>query len=73
MSLTDLDQALLVRLDEYLTERDSALVAHLNQVTRHLQEDARERTRLVAQVTALARLAEQLGTDLQTTPRRSRP
>ena len=66
MSLSDLDQALLMRLDDYLTERDSALVAHLDAVTQRLAQDADERAQLERHISALARHVTALSRDLRT-------
>ena len=66
MSLSDLDQALLMRLDDYLTERDSALVAHLDAVTQRLQQDADERAQLERHISALAQHVNALSRELRT-------
>ena len=66
MSLTDLDQALLMRLDDYLTERDGALVAHLEAVTQRLQQEAEVHAQLHQQVNSLTRHVDALSRDLRT-------
>ena len=38
--MTDLQHQLFEMLEQYLDERDSALIAHLNAVTQRLEQDA---------------------------------
>ena len=53
--MTDLEQTLLTRLDEYLNERESALVKRLITLTEQLHNEAEARERLESHLSALSR------------------
>jgi chromosome segregation ATPase len=51
--MPDLQHQLLEMLEQYLKERDSALIAQLNAVTQRLEQDARDRRQLADKVRTL--------------------
>jgi predicted nuclease with TOPRIM domain len=70
--MTDLQHQLFEMLEQYLDERDSALIAHLNAVTQRLEQDAQERQQLAESVRALRVQVEALAHYLSALEQRAR-